>query len=61
LFPPKQEIFVDAEIVAVGEPAFTMVTLTVIEQPLASVIVHVYVPADSPDAVAAFPPEGAHE
>jgi hypothetical protein len=61
LFPPLQRIFVEAEIVAVGEPALTIVTVRVIEQPFASVIVQVYVPAASPVAVAPVPPLGAHE
>ena len=37
------------------------ITVGLIEQLFASVIVQVYVPAASPVAVAAFPPEGAHE
>jgi hypothetical protein len=53
--------FVDAVIVAEGEPAFGTITEMVNVQRLASVIVHVYVPALSADAVAAFPPVGAHE
>ena len=61
LFPPKQETFTEDTIDAVGEPALTIVTVDVMEQPLASVIVQVYEPAANPVAVAAFPPEGAHE
>ena len=38
-----------------------MVTLAVAVQPLASVTVTVYVPAESPVAVILFPPLGAHE
>jgi hypothetical protein len=60
LFPPKQEMFVDAEIVAVGDPAFGTTTVAVEVQRFASVTVTVYEPAIKPEAEAAFPPEGAH-
>jgi hypothetical protein len=54
-------MFVEAVIAAVGDPAFTIVTECVIEQPFASVMVQVYVPAARLDAVAPVPPDGAHE
>ena len=38
-----------------------IVAVAVVVQPAASVTVTVYVPAVSPVAVAAVPPEGAHE
>ena len=37
------------------------VVIAVVIHPFASVIVHVYVPAINPDALAVFPHEGAHE
>jgi hypothetical protein len=61
LLPPLQLTFVCAEIVAVGEPAFVMVTVRVMLQPFASVTVTVYEPAPRPVAVAFVPPVGAHE
>ena len=42
-------------------PAAVIVTVGVCVQPAASVMVHVYVPAHSEDAVDEAPPEGAHE
>ena len=47
----------------VSEMAVGWVTVMdcVITQPFASVIVTVYVPAESPLALAPVPPEGAHE
>jgi len=58
--PPLQETFVCA-CVALSTVGCVIVTTAVPLQELASVTVTVYVPALSPDAVAAFPPDGAHE
>jgi hypothetical protein len=37
-----------------------MVNVLVMKHPAGELIVHVYVPAQSPVAVAAVPPDGAH-
>ena len=47
--------------VALGPPELPMEADAEVAQPLASVIVNVYVPADKLDAVALLPPDGAHE
>jgi hypothetical protein len=39
--PPKQEMFDEAEMVAVGEPAFGTMAAAVVVQPFWSVMVHV--------------------
>jgi hypothetical protein len=49
---------VDVAVIAVG---CVTVIVFVIAQPLASVIVQVYVPAVNPEAVEPVPPDGAHE
>ena len=59
--PPLQAMFVceDTEdVIAVG---CVMVKFLVMLQEFASVMVQVYVPAASPVAVAAVPPDGAQE
>ncbi|MNY19192.1 hypothetical protein D3C86_1526140 [compost metagenome] len=58
--PPLQLTLV-CEVVAPSAVGSVNVTVLVIWQALASVIVTVYVPAASPEAVAAVPPVGAHE
>ena len=59
LLPPLQEMFV-CDVLAVMAVGSVMVAVAVALQPLSSVIVQVYVPGASEDAVAAVPPEGAH-
>jgi len=61
LLPPKHETFVEAVIVAVAPAAFVTLTVLVIVQPFASVTVTVYIADVNPVAVAAVPPDGAHE
>lgn len=61
LLPPKQFTLVEEVMLAVGPPLLTTVTVRVMVQPFASVMVQVYDPASNPVAVAPVPPEGAHE
>jgi hypothetical protein len=61
LLPPLQATLVcepDVKLIAVG---WVMVNERVAVQPFASVTVTVYAPATKPEAVAAVPPDGAHE
>lgn len=61
LSAPLQDTFV-VELMEALTPAELFTTaVVVLLHPFASVMVHVYVPAESPVAVAAVPPEGAHE
>lgn len=55
---PLQLMFVCDEMLAVGAPAFPIVTVVVAVQPFPSVPVTVYVEAAKPVADAALPPEG---
>jgi hypothetical protein len=48
------------DVVAVTAVGCVMVNVLVIEHPTGELIVHVYVPAQRPVAVAAVPPLGAH-
>ena len=58
---PPRIIVVPPEATAVGSAKFVMVRLVVLEQPLASVIVQVYVPSARPLAVVPVPPDGDQE
>jgi hypothetical protein len=60
LLPPKQRIFAEAVMVAVGEPAFVIVMVRVIVHPFASVTTTTYAPAASPVGFDPLP-EGDHE
>ena len=46
--------------VAVNAGGCVIVKVSVLEQPAGELMVHVYVPAHNPVAVAPVPPEGAH-
>jgi hypothetical protein len=61
LLPPKQVTFTVAVMLAVMAPVEVTTTVFVITHPFASVIVHVYDPAVSVEAVDPDPPTGAHE
>jgi len=56
LAPPKHETFVGVPIDATKAVGCVMVVVSVSVQPLASVIVTVYVPAANPELIAAVPP-----
>jgi hypothetical protein len=60
LLPPKHETAVPVVTVLSTEGCVTVKVCVVVE-PMLSVTVTVYVPAARPDAVAAVPPDGAHE
>jgi hypothetical protein len=60
LFPPKQETIVGTPMETTGEPALGTTAVAESTQPFASVNTTVYVPAMSPVAVSAVPPEGDH-
>lgn len=57
--PLKQETFVDAVMLAVGEPALVIVIVRVMVQPFASVTVTTYAPAPNPVGFAPLP-DGVH-
>jgi hypothetical protein len=58
--PPLHNTLVEDEMAADTVPVVVMLAVVVTEHPLASVMVQVYDPAASPDAVAEVPPDGAH-
>lgn len=60
LLPPLQVTPVSGNAFAVPPPVFATATEVVAVQPLASVIVTVYVPADKFNAVCPVPPAGNH-
>jgi hypothetical protein len=61
LFPPKHETFEITVVLAEGDKLLLTATEFVLVHPLLSVTVTVYEAAVNPVAVAAVPPEAAHE